>query len=151
MMADAGFPVEDDVMSPDTNAVFSFPVKAPEDAIFRNDLSAIEQLQIWKVYQDHWTEHKPSVTISVKEDEWVGVGAWVYENFANFSGISFLPFSDANYKQMPYQECTKDEYEAHLALMPKDVNWARLKEYEMYDTTSGSQELACTGGQCDIK
>lgn len=151
MMSDAGFPVEDCVMNPDQTAVFSFPVKAPEGAVFRYDLNAIEQLEIWKVYQDHWTEHKPSVTISVKEHEWVDVGAWVFKNFDTISGVSFLPFFDAEYKQMPYQECTKEEYEALLAQMPKNVDWSRLKDYEMYDMTTGSQELACAGGSCDIQ
>jgi len=152
MMADAGFPVEDCVMKPDSTAVFSFPVKAPDTAVFRKDMTAIDQLEIWKVYQDHWSEHKPSVTISVKEDEWMEVGNWVFRNFDSISGISFLPYSDAEYKQMPYQECSKEDYEALLAKMPKDVDWAKLQMYEMYDMTTGSQELACSGPNgCDIK
>jgi ribonucleoside-diphosphate reductase alpha chain len=152
MMADSGFPVEDCVMNPTQTAVFSFPVKAPDGAVFRTDWDAITQLEVWKVYQDNWTEHKPSVTISVKEDEWVKVGSWVYDHFDNISGVSFLPFFDADYKQMPYQDCTKEDYEELLTKMPKDVDWSRLQMYEMYDTTTGSQELACTGSDsCDIK
>ena len=112
MMHDQGFPVEDDVTKPDHTWVFSFPVKGPKNGVYRKDMSAVEQLQLWKVYQDSWCEHKPSVTVSVKEDEWFDVGAWCYENFDMMSGVSFLPFSDHTYRQAPYQDCTKEEYVA---------------------------------------
>lgn len=150
MMVESGFPVEDDVMNPNHVWVFSFPVKAPEKSVFRKDMTAIEQLELWKIYQNHWCEHKPSVTVSVKEEEWMTVGAWVYENFEQMSGVSFLPFSDHSYKQAPYQDCTKEEYEVLLKKMPKDVNWAELAKYENTDTTVGSQELACVSGVCEI-
>lgn len=151
MMIDMGFPAEDDVMNPSHVWVFSFPVKAPEKAIFRKDISAIEQLELWKLYQDNWCEHKPSVTITVKEDEWMEVGAWVYSHFDKMSGVSFLPYSDFVYKQAPYQDCTKEEYEALLAKMPKEVDWTKLKEYEVMDTTTGAQTLACVSGVCEIQ
>lgn len=151
MMLKKGFPVEDDVMQPDANYVFSFPVKAPKNAVFRNDMTAVEQLELWLIYQRHWCEHKPSVTISVKEHEWLEVGAWVYSHFAEMSGVSFLPSVGHIYQQAPYQECTKEEYEAFLKLMPTNVEWSDLGEYELEDRTTGSQELACTGpGGCEI-
>jgi ribonucleoside-diphosphate reductase alpha chain len=150
MMKDMGFPVEDDVTKPEHTYVFSFPQKSPEHAVFRKDMSAIEQLELWLTYQRHWCEHKPSVTISVKEEEWPAVGAWVYDHFDEMSGVSFLPFSDHVYRQAPYQDCTKEEYEALLAKMPKNVNWADLAKYEKRDSTTGSQELACVAGGCEI-
>jgi ribonucleoside-diphosphate reductase alpha chain len=150
MMKDMGFPVEDDVTKPQHTYVFSFPQKSPDHAVFRKDMSAIEQLELWLTYQRHWCEHKPSVTISVKEEEWPAVGAWVYNHFDEMSGVSFLPFSDHVYRQAPYQDCTKEEYEALLAKMPKNVNWADLAKYEKRDSTTGSQELACVAGGCEI-
>ena len=150
MMIEAGFPVEDDVMKPDSTVVFSFPVKCSKNAVFRTDMSAIEQLELWKTYQEHWCEHKPSVTISVKEHEWMEVGAWVYENFDYMSGVSFLPFSDHVYRQAPYQDCDVTEYKDLLAKMPKDVDWSKLSEYEKDDHTIASQELACAAGGCEI-
>jgi ribonucleoside-diphosphate reductase alpha chain len=151
MMIDAGFPVEDDVMKPDHTYVFSFPMKTPENAVFRKDMTAIEQLELWLEYQRHFCEHKPSVTISVKEDEWMMVGAWVYEHFDEMSGVSFLPFSDHVYKQAPYQDCNKEQYEAMLEKMPKNVDWTKLSEYEKRDTTTGTQELACSAsGGCEV-
>ena len=151
MMKDMGFPVEDDITKPDHTCVFSFPIKSPDNAIYRNDLTAIEQLELWLTYQRHWCEHKPSITVSVKEDEWPEVGAWVYNHFDEMSGVSFLPFSDHVYKQAPYQDCTKEEYEALLAKMPTNVNWTDLAKYEKKDTTTGSQELACSAaGGCEI-
>jgi ribonucleoside-diphosphate reductase alpha chain len=150
MMKDMGFPVEDDVTKPQHTYVFSFPQKSPDHAVFRKDMSAIEQLELWLTYQRHWCEHKPSVTISVKEEEWPAVGAWVYDHFDEMSGVSFLPFSDHVYRQAPYQDCTKEEYEALLAKMPKNVNWADLAKYEKRDSTTGSQELACVAGGCEI-
>ena len=151
MMVDMGFPVEDDVTKPDHTYVFSFPVKAPENAVFRKDMSAIEQLELWLIYQKAWCEHKPSITISVKEEEWPEVGAWCWKYFDQLSGVSFLPFSDHVYAQAPYQDCTKEEYEALLVKMPKDVDWTKLSIYETRDTTTGSQELACSAaGGCEI-
>jgi len=151
MMKDAGFPLEDDVTKPDHTWVFSFPIKGPEKGIYRKDMSAIEHLELWKVYQDNWCEHKPSITVSVKEDEWLAVGAWVYENFDKMSGVSFLPFADHSYRQAPYQDCSKQEYETLLKKMPEDIEWAKLSEYEEKDMTHGSQELACSAeGGCEI-
>jgi len=150
LMIDMGFPVEDDVAKPDHTYVFSFPMKTSEEAVFRNDMSAIEQLELWLTYQKHWCEHKPSVTISVKEDEWFSVGAWVYENFDYMSGVSFLPFSDHSYKQAPYQDCSEDDYEAFKKKMPKEIDWTKLSEYESTDQTEGVQMLACVAGVCEI-
>ena len=151
MMRDAGFPVEDDATNPSHTSVFSFPIKVDENAVFRSDMTAIKQLELWKVYQQHWCEHKPSVTISVKEDEWLDVGAWVYEHFDYMSGVSFLPFSEHTYKQAPYQDCVEEEYEVLLSKMPKDVKWSKLSDYEKTDMTIASQELACSGGFCEIQ
>ena len=150
MMVDVGFPAEDDVMKPDSTTVFSFPVKCDPEAVFRVDMTAIEQLELWKTYQVSWCEHKPSVTISVKEHEWMEVGSWVYDNFEYMSGISFLPFSEHVYKQAPYQDCDEAEYEALLEKMPADVDWNKLSEYELSDMTTGSRELACVAGGCEI-
>ena len=151
MMVNAGFPVEDDVTKPENTYVFSFPIKAPENAVFRKDMTAIQQLELWLVYRKNYTEHNPSVTISVKEHEWMEVGAWVYENFDEMTGVSFLPFSEHIYAQAPYQDCTEEEYEAALAKMPKNVDWSKLQEYENRDMTIGSQELACSAsGGCEI-
>jgi ribonucleoside-diphosphate reductase alpha chain len=150
MMVAAGFPVEDDVMKPEHTSVFSFPMKAPENAVFRTEMTAIEQLELWLQYQKHWCEHKPSVTISVKDPEWMEVGAWVYKNFEWMSGVSFLPFSDHVYRQAPYQDCTEEEYTKLKAEMPANVDWIKLTEYENKDMTVGSQELACAAGFCEI-
>ena len=151
MMVDAGFPVEDDVMNPNHTAVFSFPMKVDKHSVFRTDMTAIEQLELWLKYQKHWCEHKPSVTISVKEHEWLEVGAWVYENFDYMSGVSFLPFSEHTYKQAPYQDCDNNGYKELLKKMPKNVDWSLLGEYEKSDMTIGSQELACSAaGGCEI-
>jgi len=150
MMMDVGFPVEDDAMNPSNTSVFSFPMKVDESAVFRTDMSAIEQLELWLTYQKYWCEHKPSVTISVKENEWLEVGAWVYKHFDYMSGVSFLPFAEHTYKQAPYQDIKKEEYEILLDKMPKEVEWSKLSEYEKTDMTIGSQELACTAGGCEI-
>ena len=151
MMVDAGFPVEDDHMNPSHTSVFSFPMKVHKSAVFRTDMSAIKQLELWKTYQEHWCEHKPSVTISVKENEWLEVGAWVYENFDYMSGVSFLPFSEHIYKQAPYQDCDEKEYKFLVQKMPKEVDWGKLAEYEVMDMRIGSQELACAAGGCEIQ
>ena len=150
LMQEMGFPNEPDVTKPEHTTVFSFPMKCPKDAVFRMDMTALEQLNLWKVYAENWCEHKPSVTISVKEDEWVEVAAWVFENFDNISGISFLPFSEHVYRQAPYQDCTEDEYKESVKTMPKNVNWSELSKYESQDYTVASQELACTAGGCEI-
>ena len=150
-LKEVGIPVEDDVMKPNDTYVFSFPVKAPEGAIVRNDLTAIEHLNIWLVYQRAWCEHKPSITVSVKEDEWMEVGAWVYKHFDEVSGISFLPHSDHSYKQAPYQEVTEEEYNALVAKMPKDIRWEDLSFYETEDGTSTNATLACSSdGNCEL-
>ncbi len=149
-MRDAGFPCEDDVMKPDHTYVFSFPMKAPEGAVMRQDMTAIEQLELWLVYQKHWCEHKPSVTISVKEDEWFEVGAWVYKHFDWMSGVSFLPYSEHVYKQAPYQDCDSVVYQRELDKMPKNIDWTKLSAYETTDMTEGAQELACVAGGCEI-
>ena len=150
MMVDAGFPVEDDHTNPSHTSIFSFPMKVHKSAVFRTDMSAIEQLELWKTYQEHWCEHKPSVTISVKENEWLDVGAWVYANFDYMSGVSFLPFSEHIYKQAPYQDCDEKEYEFLINKMPKEVDWTKLSDYENVDMTVSSQELACVAGGCEI-
>ena len=151
MMHEQGFPVEDDVTKPDHTWVFSFPVKGPKNGIYRKDMTAVEQLELWKIYQENWCEHKPSITVSVKENEWMGVGAWVYNHFEYMSGVSFLPFADHSYRQAPYQDCSKQEYDSLLKKIPKDIDWSKLSEYEVRDMTHGSQELACSAeGGCEI-
>lgn len=150
-MIDAGFPWEPDVMNPEHTAVFSFPIKAPEGAITRNDISATEHLDLWMAYQRFWCEHKPSATIYVKPDEWEIVGNWVYDNFDEVSGVSFLPHSEHTYQQAPYQDITADEYRQWVERMPRDVDWSFLSSYEMEDGTVGSQALACTSDQgCEV-
>ena len=150
LMQDMGFPNEADVTKPEHTTVFSFPMKTPKGAICRMDMTALEQLELWKTYATSWCEHKPSVTISVKEDEWVEVASWVYKNFDSISGISFLPFSEHVYRQAPYQDCTEGEYKEALKAMPKNVDWAELSKYESQDYTIASQELACVAGGCEI-
>ena len=151
-MKDAEFPNEPDVMKPQHTTVFSFPMKSPEGCVMRNDMTAIEQMELWLAYQTHWCEHKPSVTISVKEDEWPEVGSWVYNHFDRISGISFLPFSEHTYRQAPYQDCTEEEYLNALDAMPKNVDWSKLADFEKEDFTVGSQELACSSssGGCEV-
>jgi ribonucleoside-diphosphate reductase alpha chain len=145
-----GIPAEPDVMKPDSTTVFSFPMKSPANAITRTGMTAIEQLELWLTYQRHWCEHKPSVTISVKESEWMDVGAWVYKHFDEVSGISFLPFSEHTYQQAPYQDIDADTYKEWVKKMPKNVDWNKLQDFEKEDTTSGGRELACTAGVCEI-
>jgi len=148
-MKSTGIPNEPDVMKPDSTTVFSFPMKAPEGA--DTDLGAIDQLRTWATFQKYWCEHKPSVTISVKEDDWLKVGAWVYENFDDISGISFLPHSDHTYAQAPYQAIDKKQYKKLLKEMPSSVDWYKLSEFEKgIDSTAGSKELACTAGVCEV-
>ena len=149
-MSEQGIPNEPDVMKPDQTTVFSFPMKAPEGAICTADTTAIEQLEMWLAYQRSWCEHKPSVTINVKKDEWFEVGAYVYKYFDEMSGVSFLPFSEHTYQQAPYQDCDETAYEILLDIMPKAIDWSKLSEYEQEDNTAGSQTLACSGDSCEI-
>jgi ribonucleoside-triphosphate reductase (thioredoxin) len=149
-MIDKGVPNEPCVMKGDTTTVFSFPIKSPEGAVTRNDMTAVEQLEMWLIYQRSWCEHKPSVTISVRDHEWMEVGAFVYKHFDEMSGVSFLPHSDHTYQQAPYQDCTKEDYEELLAIMPKSIDWSELSEYENEDNTAGSQTMACSGDTCEI-
>ena len=150
MMKDQGIPAEPCVFNPDTTTVFSFPMKAPNAAVTRTDMSAIEQLETWLAYQRHWCEHKPSVTCTVQDSEWIEVGAFVYKHFDEMSGVSFLPHSDHTYQQAPYQDCTADEYKALLKEMPKKIDWTKLSAYEKEDSTKSSQTFACTGDSCEI-
>ena len=147
-LKDKGAIVEDEVRSPDTTAVFSFPIKAPEGAILRNDRTAIEQLELWLIYQKHWCEHKPSITVSVKDEEWPEVIAWVWKHFDEVSGISFLPFSDHTYQQAPYEDCTEEQYKQMLESLPRSINWSEMIENR--DNTEGTQTLACVAGSCEI-
>ena len=149
-MKDQGIPSEPDVFKPDQTTVFSFPVKAPNKAVVTSDLSAVDQLNMWLMYQRNWCEHKPSVTINVKKDEWFEVGTFVYEHFDEMSGVSFLPYNEHTYQQAPYQEIDKEEYKNLLSTMPKSIDWSRLSEYEKEDTTSSSQTFACTGDVCEV-
>ena len=149
-MSDQGIPNEPDVMKPDQTTVFSFPIKAPTGAVVTADMSAIEQLEMWLAYQRSWCEHKPSVTINVKKDEWFEVGAFVYKHFDEMSGVSFLPFNEHTYQQAPYQDCDKETYEALLETMPVSIDWTKLSDYEQEDNTAGSQTLACSGDSCEI-
>jgi ribonucleoside-triphosphate reductase len=149
-MIDQGIPAEPCVFKGDTTTVFSFPQKSPNKAVTRNDMTAIEQLETWLTYQRHWCEHKPSVTISVRDHEWLAVGAFVYEHFDEMSGVSFLPHSDHTYQQAPYQDCTKEEYEELLKLMPERIDWSKLNEYEQEDNTVAMQTMACSGDSCEI-
>jgi ribonucleoside-diphosphate reductase alpha chain len=149
LMKDVGIPSEPCVMKPETTTVFSFPQKAPEGAVTRNDVSAIDQLETWLVYQRHWCEHKPSVTVTVRDEEWMEVGAFVYKHFDEMSGVSFLPHSDHSYQQAPYQECTKEDYEDLVNRMPTAIDWTKLSDYEKDDHTAGSQTFACVGS-CEI-
>lgn len=147
-LKEKGVSVEDEAFRPDNTAVFSFPMKAPKGAILRNDWSALTQLENWLVYQRHFCEHKPSVTISVKDEEWVEVGAWVWKHFDEISGVSFLPHSDHTYVQAPYEDCTKEQYEELLKTTPKAIDWKEFIEVD--DNTTSAQTLACTGGSCEI-
>lgn len=150
-LKDSGIPCEPDLMKPEVSEVFSFPIKAPDGALTRKDLTALEHLELWLTYQRHYCEHKPSITINVKEDEWLEVGKWVYDHFDEVSGISFLPYSDHVYQQAPYQEITKSEYDEALAKMPKELHWSLLSHYESDDeAVIGGRELSCSAnGGCE--
>ena len=150
LMVDQGVYHEDDITKPEHTLVFYFPIKSPDKSLTRIDLSAIEHLEIWKMYQDHWCEHKPSATISVREAEWLKVGAWVWDNFDRISGVSFLPYADHSYQQAPYQEITKDEYKEWMNKTVHEIDWDLITEYEKEDMTENTKELACTAGSCEI-
>jgi ribonucleoside-diphosphate reductase alpha chain len=150
LLKDVGVKHEPDVMKPTDTTVFTFPIKAPEGSLVRDDLDAIKHLELWLAYQRHWAEHKPSITVSVREEEWMKVGAWVYDHIDEMSGVSFLPYSEHTYQQAPYQEISKEEYESLLSETPETIDWNWLKLYETEDLTTGSQELACVAGACDI-
>jgi ribonucleoside-diphosphate reductase alpha chain len=149
-MKNQGIPNEPEAFKPDQTTVFSFPVKSPEGAVCTADMTAIEQLEMWLMYQRHWCEHKPSVTVNVKADEWFEVGAFVYENFDEMSGVSFLPYDDHTYQQAPYQECEVSEYQLLLGQMPERIDWSKLADYEKEDTTVSMQTMACTGDSCEL-
>ena len=148
-MKDQGVPYEPDVMKPNDTTVFSFPIASPKSSITRNDMTALEQLKMWVIYQEHWCEHKPSITVTVRDDEWVDVGAFVFSYFDIMSGVSFLPHSDHTYQQAPYQECTEEVY-SDMIQSSKKIDWLKITEYEDSDTTAGSQTLACSGDSCEI-
>ncbi len=150
LMIEKGMPHEPDITKPDSVVVFSFPMKAPDGCITRNDLTAIDQLETWLMYQRYWCEHKPSCTVSVREHEWLDVGAWVYKYFDEISGVSFLPHSEHVYQQAPYQDINREEYLEAIKSMPQNIDWAELSNYEEEDNTTGSQELACSSGVCEI-
>jgi len=149
-LVDMGIKHEPDVMKPNDTMVFTFPIAAPQGAKLRQDLTAVEHLDIWLTYQRNWAEHKPSITVSVKENEWMAVGAWVFEHIDEMSGVSFLPYSEHTYQQAPYQEITKEEYEVLLSETPSDLDWKWLEIYETFDGTTSVQDLACVAGACDI-
>ena len=149
-MVGQGVPSEPCVMKPDTTTVFSFPMQSPKGSRLRDDMSALEQLRVWMIYQEYWCEHKPSITITVREEEWFDVGAFVFKHFDKMSGVSFLPHSDHVYQQAPYQECTEDEYHDMITKATTRIDWSKLKDYEVSDTTSGSQTMACSGDSCEI-
>ncbi|MCZ0981893.1 hypothetical protein O1L60_31275 [Streptomyces diastatochromogenes] len=149
LMQTYGVPCEDDVMSPSNN-VFSFPIKAPAGAITRDQITAVDHLKLWLDVQRHWCDHKPSVTISVRNEEWDEVGEWVWEHLDEISGVSFLPHSDHTYQQAPYEECSREAYEGLMARMPATLHWEDLPFWETEDSTTGSQELACTAGVCEV-
>ena len=148
-MMDSQIPNEPDVMKPDTQTVFSFPMKSPKKSVMRDDMTAIEQLQTWLMYQRHWCEHKPSVTVSVRDDEWMEVGAFVFKHFDEMSGVSFLPHSDHTYQQAPYQDCTKDVYDSFSSRF-RNIDWTSFIKYEKEDNTKSSQTFACSGDSCEI-
>jgi ribonucleoside-diphosphate reductase alpha chain len=149
-LKDSGVPNEPDVMKPDATTVFFFPVAAPEGATTRADVTPRKHLDLWKIYNDHWAEHQVSVTVSVNEDEWVDTAGWVFDNFDSLSGVSFLPMDGGTYRQAPYQECTKEQYQELLEAMPKMLDWDKFPSYEKEDNTTSSHELACVGDKCDI-
>jgi len=150
LMVDQGVYHEDDITKPDHTYVFYFPIKSPEGSVTRESITALEHLELWQLYQDNWCEHKPSVTISVREHEWLDVGSWVWKNFETVSGIAFLPYADHSYQQAPYQEITKKEYNKWLKKTTDSIDWSLITEYEKEDSTENTKELACSAGVCEI-
>jgi ribonucleoside-diphosphate reductase alpha chain len=150
-LKDQGVPVEDAISKESTTAVFSFPRKSPDYSVMRNDMTALQQLEVWKVYAEHWCEHKPSITVYVRDHEWLEVGAWVYGHFDLLSGVSFLPHTDHVYKQAPYQEISEEEYREALDAYPDKIVWAELEKYETEDNSTVEHELACSAaGGCEL-
>jgi ribonucleoside-triphosphate reductase len=149
-LSEQGVPTEPCAYKPDSTVIFSFPIAGSKESLTRDKLNALEQLSLWKTYQEAWCEHKPSITVYVKEHEWMAVGAWVYEHFDAISGISFLPYDGGNYVQAPYEEISEEEYNKLAAAMPKNIPWDKLKDYEKEDNTAASQEFACVGGVCEL-
>jgi ribonucleoside-diphosphate reductase alpha chain len=149
-MAEAGFSFEDELTKPEQTAVFGFPIKSPDHSVVADDFTAIKQLDLWKIYQEHWCEHKPSVTVYVREDEWMDVGAWVVRNWDLVSGISFLPRTDHTYRQAPYTDATEEEFLEAQEALPKIPDFSGLCEYELEDTTTTTKTLACTAGGCEL-
>ena len=150
LMHDAGVPNEDDVSSPEQTIIFSFPMKAPDTAVLRDDVSAMDQLKLWLVYQRNWCEHKPSITVYVRENEWMEVGAFVYKHFDEMTGVSFLPYDNGTYRQAPYEETTQDVYEKALSEFPVGIDWSKISHYEKDDQTVNMKELACSSGICEL-
>lgn len=146
-MIKSGFTAEEDFYQK-SNWVFTFPCKAPEGAVTRNNRTAIQQLELWKVYQDHYTDHKPSITIYIGDDEWLNVAAWVYENLDSISGVSFLPRDNGTYRQSPYEEITQEQYTTLMSQLKSDIDWRNFKEED--DNTTAAKELACSAGACEI-
>lgn len=149
-MKDQGIPWEPCAVRPESTTIFSFPIKAPDGAVTRKDISAIDHLNLWALYNKYWAEHQVSITVNVREEEWVGVAGWVYDNFNSITGVSFLPYDTGSYKQAPFQECSEQEYLDMLSKMPVSLDWSLLSEYEKEDATEGARELACAGGSCEI-
>ncbi len=149
-MKAVGIPNEPCVMKPDSTTVFSFPVKAPDGATTRNDITPIDHLKLWSIYNEYWAEHQVSITVSVKENEWVSTGAWVFDNFDALSGVSFLPMDGGTYRQAPYQDLTQEEYEVAAAAMPQSVDWTQLSQFEKEDNTTGTRDFACVSGSCEV-
>ena len=147
-LKDAGFPWEPCVMKPESTVIFSFPMKTPQGARLREDLNAIEHLDLWLTFQRHWCEHKPSVTISVNENEWPKVGAWTWENFDEITGVSYLPMDGGTYRQAPYEAINQTEYDRLLMEMPQSIDWEQMRE--VTDNVEGAQTLSCTAGGCEI-
>lgn len=149
-LKDQGVPVEDAIGKENTTAVFSFPMKAPEASVHRDDMGAMEQLELWRIYAEHWCEHKPSITVFYRDEEYLDVMAWIYKHFDTVSGISLLPHTDHVYPQAPYQELTEDEFKKSVDRMPDSIDWDKLMEYETGDTTTVEHELACSAGGCEV-
>lgn len=148
-LKEQGVPNEPDVTKPESTTIFSFPMKAPEGSVCRKDVSALEQLELWSIYQDHWCEHKPSITVYYKDNEFMEVGAWVYRNFDKVSGVSFLPYSDHIYKQAPYQVIQEEQYEEYTKNFPK-IDWSMFAHKETEDSTTIMKEFACSGDKCEL-